>query len=96
MHPDRPRRAALGCTFPEYLDHKLEQARWRHDALVKLNRLYELHAQSILMEEEMRRLEHFAKLTFDAPEIDRDDPLNLLGAADTPRPANPAPDPHQS
>lgn len=95
MHPQATCASHRLPTFDEFLDHQLQQARWRHDALVKLQRLYDLNAQSVLMEAQMRDIEHFTDLTFNAPSIDRDDPLGLLNVPDREDRNDSGPDPDE-
>ncbi len=81
MHPlsTRPGRNRP-LTFTQYLDQKLEQATWRHDALTRLGRLYDLNDRAGVMEARLRSKPKFAELTFYSPTVDRDDPLGLFAA----------------
>jgi hypothetical protein len=65
-------------TFHEYLDEPLEDARVMNETLRKLDRLYDLNAESVTLSEDQCDNPLFAKLTWAAPPIDRRDPLGFL------------------
>lgn len=76
--PANRRRPGRLMTFDAYLDRCLEDARVLNETLKKLDRLYDLNSESVLLCEEQQDNPLFDKLTLAAPPIDRRDPLSIL------------------
>ena len=78
----RPRdRSRL--TFDQYLDRRLDDARYLHGVIQKLWTIFDLNQETIELSEDIDEVgPDFWKLTTLAPDVDRVDPLELKPQVD--------------